>query len=119
MPTTSAIVTPRITNHSSGRTLVRFATTEPLMAVIIGEAIRNARTPAISVRRNENRSPSSRRAPNANTSTVSAVNTKISGSTRTVIVIAGPFQLYAGSGRPLRTARAGRRWWLSCWRRPR
>jgi hypothetical protein len=65
---------------------------EPLMAVITGEAIRNARTPAISVRRNENRSPSSRRAPNANTSTVSAVNTKISGSTRTVIVIAGPFQ---------------------------
>ena len=63
---------------------------EPLMAVITGEAIRNARTPAISVRRNENRSPSSRRAPNANTSTVSAVNTKISGSTRTVIVIAGP-----------------------------
>jgi hypothetical protein len=34
MPTTSAIVTPRITNHSSGRTLVRFATTEPLMARI-------------------------------------------------------------------------------------
>jgi hypothetical protein len=29
MPTTSAIVTPRITNHSSGRTLVRFATTDP------------------------------------------------------------------------------------------
>jgi alcohol dehydrogenase-like protein len=27
--------------------------------------------------------------------------------------------LCAGSGRPLRTGPAGRRWWLSCWRRPR
>lgn len=101
MPTTSAIVTPRITNHSSGRTLVRFVTTEPLMAVIIGEAIRNARTPAISVRRNENRNPSSRRAPTANTSTVSAVNTKISGSTRTLIVIAGPLQPSGAPPHPL------------------
>ena len=37
----------------------------------------------------------------AHASTVSAVNTKISGSTRTVIVIAGPFQPSGAPPHPL------------------
>lgn len=85
MPTSSAITTPRITNHSVGSTCPWRSSACPASAVMIGEAITNASTPAASVRSAENCSPSSRRTPNANSSTVSTVNRTISGMASAVM----------------------------------
>ena len=71
MPASSAMTTPRITNHRAGSTLpFRGNPGPPIMAVTIGENTSTATTPAASVRGTGTRTPISRHTTNANKSSV-------------------------------------------------
>jgi hypothetical protein len=61
MPARSAIAVPSMKNHRPGRMPECSVLLLPKRAVMIGEATRKARTPAIRVLRPPRRSPSSRR----------------------------------------------------------
>ena len=85
MPTSSAMTTPRKTNHRPGRMPGCFReTAAPAIAVMIGEAENSAMSAAITVRSGDSVIPISRRRPAARTSTVSTVKNANSGTVRTV-----------------------------------
>jgi len=90
MATSRAMTTPSSRNHRPGSEYAALA--RPVMAVppidvMIGGASRKAISPAIRVRISEKRRPSSRRAPTANASTVSAVSRTTRGAANTVITL--------------------------------
>ena len=72
IPTSSAIATPRITNHRAGRNghLPLCLAIEPPIAVMIGDAHASATIPPINARSGERRRPSRRRTPNAYKGTI-------------------------------------------------
>ena len=80
MPTTSAMTTPRTTNHKAGSTPRLWANAgPPIMAVTTGEKTRNAMMPAASARSTGTRTPIRRRTPNTNSTSASAVPAASSG----------------------------------------
>src|SRR6516162_7800437 len=86
MPTSIAMTTPSRTNHSPGRMPGCFGdTAAPAIAVMIGEAAKNAMSAAITVRSGDSVIPSSRRRAAAKTNTVSTVKNAASGVFRTVM----------------------------------
>ncbi len=83
IPISSAIATPRVTNHTAGRT-------GPLplclaIAVTIGEAHASATSPPIRARSGDRRRPSKRGTPNAYTATVRATAMTKNGAATAII----------------------------------
>jgi hypothetical protein len=96
IPISSAIATPRITNHTAGTNdqLPLCLTSELPIAVTIGEATTNATSPPSSARSGERRRPNNRRTANAYTSTVKTMPMTNTGA-ETAIIQAPPIRLPA------------------------
>ena len=91
MPASSAMTTPRITNHRAGSALPFLGNPgPPIMAVTIGENTSTAMIAAASVRSGGRRTPISRRTPNANKSTVRAAPMTSTDQDRAVMASSGP-----------------------------